>query len=133
MHIETKPSDNENSSTTCTQVCGREESGRSCARFVLVKVSHHSNPNKELTTYAVLDDQSTDVFISDTLLDQLEVDAPEVDLQVNTIVGSNTIRTKKVAGLFIQDMEMSIHQSKSLSRTHESTFLHLTRILPRPV
>ena len=70
-----------------------------------MKVSHHSNPNKELTTYALLDNQSTDVFISDTLLDQLEVDAPKVDLQVNTIVGSNTIRTKKVAGLFIQDMD----------------------------
>ena len=63
-----------------------------------MKVSYHSNPNKELATYAVLDDQSTDVFISDTLLDRLEVDAPDVDLQVNTI------RTKKVAGSFIQDM-----------------------------
>lgn len=30
-------------------------------------------------------------FISDALLNNLEVDAPEVDLQVNTIVGSNTI------------------------------------------
>ena len=33
----------------------------------------------------------------------LEVDAPGVNLQVNTIVGSNTIRTKKVTGIFIQD------------------------------
>ena len=53
----------------------------------------------------MLDDQSTDVFISDALLNNLEVDAPEVDLQVNTIVGSNTIRTRKVTGIYIQDVE----------------------------
>ena len=80
IHNETKPSDSENISTACTQVCGREESGRSCARIVLVKVSHQSNPNQELTTYAVLDGQSTDVFISDALLEKLEVDTPELDL-----------------------------------------------------
>ena len=71
----------------------------------LVNASHQSNPAKKLTTYAVLDDQSTDVFISDALLHNLGISAPEVDLQVNTIVGSNTIRTKKVTGIFIQDIE----------------------------
>ena len=92
-------------STACTQVCGEEETGRSCARIVLVNASHQSNPAKKLTTYAVLDDQSSDVFISDALLHNLGISAPEVDLQVNTIVGSNTIRTKKVTGIFIQDIE----------------------------
>lgn len=76
-----------------------------CARIVLVNASHRSNPAKKITTYAVLDNQSTDVFISDALLNNLEVNAPEVDLQVNTIVGSNTIRTRKVTGLYIQDIE----------------------------
>ena len=92
-------------STACTQVCGEEETGRSCARIVLVNASHQSNPAKKLTTYAVLDDQSSDVFISDALLHNLGISAPEVDLQVNRIVGSNTIRTKKVTGIFIQDIE----------------------------
>ena len=92
-------------STACTRVCGEEETHRSCARIVLVNASHRSNPAKKLTTYAVLDDQSTDVFISDALLNNLEVDAPEVDLQVNTIVGSNTMRTRKVTGIYIQDVE----------------------------
>ena len=92
-------------STACTQVCGEEETGRSCTRIVLVNASHQSNPARKLTTYAVLDDQSSDVFISDALLHNLGISAPEVDLQVNTIVGSNTIRTKKVTGIFIQDTE----------------------------
>ena len=66
--------------------------------------SSSSKPAKETTTYAVLDDQYTDVFISDALLEQLEVDASEVDWQVNTI-GSNSIRTKKMIGLSIQDLK----------------------------
>ncbi|KAK3736793.1 hypothetical protein QZH41_011743, partial [Actinostola sp. cb2023] len=40
----------------------------------------------------------------DSLLDKLQVTTQEVNLQVNTIVGCNTIRTKKVFGLHIQDV-----------------------------
>ena len=112
LHVEQTPKPNANqasqtnsTSTACTQVCGEEETGRSCARIVLVNAVHQSYPAKKITTYAVLDDQSTDVFISDALLNNLEVDAPEVDLQVNTIVGSNSIRTRKVTGLYIKDVE----------------------------
>ena len=45
------------------------------------------------------------MFISDALLHNLGISAPEVDLQVNTIVGSNTIRTRKVTCIFIQDIK----------------------------
>ena len=44
---------------------------------------------KKTTIYAVLAYQSPDAFTSDALLKQLEVDAPDDDLQVNMIVGSN--------------------------------------------
>ena len=110
FHVETTPSTKDKPNTTtefksttvaCTQVCGEEETSRPCARIVLVRAYHQSNPATKTTTYAVLDNESTDAFISDALLERLEVDAPEVDLQVNTIVGSNSIRTKKVIGLSI--------------------------------
>lgn len=55
-------------------------------------------------TYAVLDDQSTDVFVTDSLLDELDVSGQEVNAQVNTIVGTNTLRMRKVSGLQIQDV-----------------------------
>ncbi|XP_020615977.1 uncharacterized protein LOC110053990 [Orbicella faveolata] len=79
LHVEQTPKTSANqasqtisTSTACTQVCGEKETGRSCARIVLVNASHRSNPAKKITTYAVLDDQSTDVFISDALLNNLE-------------------------------------------------------------
>ena len=77
---------------------------RSCARIILLKVSDQSDPLKETLTYAVLDDQSTDVFITDALQSKLNLSGAEVNLQVNTIVGTNTVRMRRVPGLQIQDI-----------------------------
>jgi len=55
-------------------------------------------------TYAVLDDQSTDVFVTDSLLDELDVSGQEINVQVNTIVGTNTLQMRKVSGLQIQEV-----------------------------
>ena len=60
--------------TAYTKVCEEEKTSRLCARLVLVR-AYQSNPATKITTYAVLDDQSPDVFISEALLEQLEVDA----------------------------------------------------------
>ena len=75
---------------------------RSCARIILLKVSDQSDPLKETLTYAVLDDQSTDVFITDALQSKLNLSGAEVNLQVNRIVGTNTVRMRRVPGLQIQ-------------------------------
>ena len=105
LHDPTKDEEvKEETSSACTQICEGNEDNRCCARIVLLKVFHRSNPAREIHTYAVLDDQSTDVFVSDHLLNQLGVEGQEVNLQVNTIVGTNTIRTKKTSGLCIQDI-----------------------------
>ena len=61
--------------TAYTKVCEEEKASRLCARLVLVRAYHQSNPATKITTYAVLDDQSPDAFISEALLEQLEVDA----------------------------------------------------------
>ena len=61
--------------------------------IVLLKVSGQSDPSKGTLTFAVLDDQSTDVFVTDNLLNELSIDGKEVNLQVNTIAGTNTVHT----------------------------------------
>ena len=77
---------------------------RSCARIILLKVSDQSDPLKETLTHAVLDDQLTDVLITDTLQSKLNLTGAEFNLQVNTIVGTNTVRMRRVPGLQIQDI-----------------------------
>ena len=96
--------------SACSQVCGGNQSARSCARIVLLEVFHKDNPSAKAPTYAVLDDQSTDVFITDSLLQQLGIEGQEVNLEINTITGVNSVRTRKVNGLHIQDID-SRHKS----------------------
>ena len=94
-----------NTSMAYTRVCGEEETSRSCGRIVLVQASHQCNLAKKLTMCAVLDDQSTDVFIFDSLLQQLEVDTPEVDLQVNTIIKLNQNKESNWTVQFVYSQE----------------------------
>ena len=104
LHDPSRPANNASqTSSACTQVC-KQGPRRSCARIILLKVSDQLDPAKETLTYAVLDDQSTDVFVTDALLNELNVSGTEVNLQVSTIVGTNTVRMRKVSGLQIQDI-----------------------------
>ncbi|CAB3985993.1 Hypothetical predicted protein [Paramuricea clavata] len=64
----------------------------------------HDDPTR-VPTYAVLDDQSTDVFVTDALLEKINTGGPQISLEVNTIVGVNSIHTRKVSGLCVRDVE----------------------------
>ena len=97
------------SCSACSQVCGGNQSAHSCAWIVLQEVFHQDNPSAKVPTYAILDDQSTDVFIADSLLKQLGVQGQEVNLEINMITRVNSVRTQKVNGLHIQDMD-SLHK-----------------------
>lgn len=104
LHQETEE-DNPRASSSCTQVCGLKDRCRSCARIVLLNVSHELRPDVKILTYAVLDDQSTDVFVADSLINKLKAPSQELNLEISTIVGTNTVRTNKVSGLHIQDID----------------------------
>ena len=96
---------NEQTTNACARISRFNQKSRSCARIVLLQVFHQDDLSTRIPTYAVLDDQSTDVFITDALLDQLRIEGQDVNLEINTILGTNTVRTKKVNGLRIQDIE----------------------------
>ena len=92
-------------SSACTQVCNRGPA-HSCVRIVLLKVSDRSVSSKEVMIYAVLDDQSTDVFATDSLLDELDVSGQEINVQVSTNVGTNTLQMRKVSGTILCEKEL---------------------------
>ena len=71
----------------------------------MLKVSNQSDPLIETFTYVVLDDQSTNISVTDPLLHKLNVSRQEVNLQVSTILDTYTIRTRRVFGLQIQNID----------------------------
>ena len=111
------PSATERTTSAYANSSSPNQSSRSCARIVLVQIFHQDNPLTRVPTYAVLDDQSTDVFVTDSLLSQLRAKGRDVNLEVNTILGTNSIRTKKVNGLRIQDVE-GRHQPIKISHAY---------------
>ena len=72
------------------------------------------NPSAKVTTYAVLDNLSTDVFVKHSLLEQLGVEDQEVYLEIDTVTGVSSVHTQKVKGLRIQDMD-NLHKSIKVS------------------
>ena len=96
---------NEQTTNACARIYRFNQKSRSCARIVLLQVFHQDDPSTRIPTYAVLDDQSTDVFITDALLDQLRLERQDVYLEINSILGTNTVRTNKLKGPRIQDIE----------------------------
>lgn len=70
-------------------------------------------------TYAVLDNQLSDVFVKDSLLDELDVSRKDVNVQVNTIiVGTNTLQMRKVSGLLIQDVNAEHSMAMGALKSH---------------
>ena len=86
--------DDEQSKSACSKVCGENHFGRSCARIALLQVFHQDDPTIRVPTYAVLDNQSTDVFVTDAVLDKLNVSGSEITLDIRTVVGVSSIRTR---------------------------------------
>ena len=86
------------SSQACSKVCGENQFGR--ARIVLLQVPHHSSTHLRYARrpiYRCLCDRR--------LLDKLNVSGPEITLDISTIVGVSSIRTRKVPGLCVKDVE----------------------------
>lgn len=62
-----KKKDTSQTYSACSQVCGQGQLARSCARVVLIEVFHQDNPSSKVPTYAVLNGQSRDVFVTEIL------------------------------------------------------------------
>ena len=107
----------DSANNACSQVCGKFQPTRSCARIVLLQIFHSERPELRIPTYAVLDDQSSDVFITNSLLDELNAQYEDVTLQINTIVGKDSVRTRKVNGLQVQDIER-LHKPIKIQRAY---------------
>ena len=77
--------DTSQANSTCSEVCVKNQSARSCARIVLLEVFHQDNPSAKVPTFAVLNDHSTDVFLANS--EQRGVQGQEVNLEMNAITG----------------------------------------------
>lgn len=94
-----KPEKNVNSQqstvSNCIEVHDTKDTGEPVSHSLIVPVwvQHSNDSDKKILTYALLDDQSDACFIKDTTLEELEIDGPEIELELSTVLAQEKIKS----------------------------------------
>lgn len=92
-----------------TTVCGDSFSGRSCAKTVLINVYYKSDPNKLLTLYAIVNDQSKCTIARSELFDYMHI--PKSTTQQFTLsscAGRQQMSGRRASGFFVSSIDGSV-------------------------
>ncbi len=73
--------------------------------IVPVVVHHKDNPNVQMRTYAALDNQSNACFISDDVVTRLDLKTKPLDLELTTMLGSESLTTEVAHGLIVRGIK----------------------------
>ena len=92
----------------CTRVCGQGREGRSCAKICLAKAYLQEKPERVVTTYVIIDDQSDGSLINENLLDSLEVKLEKSRYAVKTVSGLQEVHGRKLSGLIIESLDGTV-------------------------
>ncbi|XP_053389484.1 uncharacterized protein LOC128552469 [Mercenaria mercenaria] len=106
--------------SSCTKVCGKGFSGKSCSKTVLAKVYPNGQPARARTVYCILDDQSNRTLCRPELFDILCTDSESVGEECYTLVscsGSFQTSGRTLSGLTVSALDDSF--SISLPRVLE--------------
>ena len=92
----------------------------SCMHSLIVPVwIHHRRDIRKLLTYALLDEQSDACFVKEDLLERLDVNGPEVELKLSTVLTEDVIKSRRIQGLVVSgyNKDVEIPLPKSYSRS----------------
>ena len=100
--------------------------------MVMPLVLYHKDcPNKQIETYALLDNQSNACFISDTLLQELQIEGEPVNLKLKTVLAEKTVTSSLVNGLVVRGVNEPVEVS--LPKTYSRTEIPADKsLIPRP-
>ena len=108
LHIEATTKE---ANSSCSEVCSQpdQHNGSDYSLIVPVWVRSKSNINSEITCYCIIDDQSNTCFMSEALLEQLDVAGKKTSLTLSTVYKSKSvINCKRVADLEILSFDQKV-------------------------
>lgn len=91
---------NEQVASKCTQICGSSFQGKSCAKYVLVKVYPKGEVQNAVKMYAILDDQSNRTLARSKFFHFFDVQSSEVEYTLSSCAGT-FVSSGKIAKDFI--------------------------------
>ena len=115
------------------KVCGTKKTTaiRMHSLIVPVWVHHSKDAQNKLLIYALLDEQSDACFVNKDVLRKLDLNGPEVDLKISTVLAEEVVTSQKIEGLVVRgyNEEGEIPLPKTYSR---STIPAKRSQIPRP-
>ncbi|XP_078809202.1 uncharacterized protein LOC144994598 [Oryzias latipes] len=92
-------------STSCTEVCGSGQWGRSCSKICLAKIFHKSNKMKTVKAYVIFDDQSNRSLARPEFFDQFCVESEPFPYHLTTCSGTVKTYGKQAEGFQIESLD----------------------------
>jgi len=86
--------------------------------IVKVKVCHPSNPNKCVETFALLDNGSQGTFITEKMLDKLDIVGTKTTIEIQTVTGSFQEKTSFINHLQVSPVDKSIGSKVDLPKCY---------------
>lgn len=96
----------ENARPLCTEICGSGFSGRSCGKLLLTRVYRADSPQKCITLYALLDDQSNRTLARSDLFDMMEIpESDSLQYTLSTCAGRSSASGRKSSNLIVESLD----------------------------
>ncbi|XP_048747853.2 uncharacterized protein LOC125660050 [Ostrea edulis] len=96
-----------NVDSTCTEICGKNVDGKSCAKILPVYVTNKNIPQKQIKAYVILDEQSNKTLARSELFDSFGVDSALMEYTLRSCSGKSQMFGRKSGGFIIQSVDMS--------------------------
>ncbi|XP_028822925.1 uncharacterized protein LOC114778148, partial [Denticeps clupeoides] len=91
--------------SSCTEVCGMGQAGRSCSKICLVKVYPDGQPNKAIKAYAILDDQSNRSLVKSAFFELFKIKSEPYSYYLKTCSGSVELSGRTAKGFVVESHE----------------------------
>ncbi|XP_061922069.1 uncharacterized protein LOC133662256 isoform X1 [Entelurus aequoreus] len=92
-------------STSCTDVCGQGQWGRSCSKICLTKMYHKDFKDKAIKAYVILDDQSNRSLARPELFKMFNVDSKPIPYHLRTCSGLVEAHGREAEGFQIESLD----------------------------
>ncbi|XP_053386674.1 uncharacterized protein LOC123538141 [Mercenaria mercenaria] len=105
-HHQQDPSSRVN--VSCTEVCGDPlTTGKSCTKTVLVRVYPEDQPDRAITCYAIIDDQSNKSLAKSALFDKVGNNTDTIDYILSSCAGKVARSGKCTSGICVEPFDGS--------------------------
>ncbi|XP_067282594.1 uncharacterized protein [Pseudorasbora parva] len=91
--------------SSCTEVCGAEQVGRSCSKICLAKVYHKGCPDKAIKAYIVLDDQSNRSLATFSFFDLFNIQSKPYPYLLRTCSGTGETFGRKAEDFVVKALD----------------------------